>query len=401
HYEDWPSWGEWWDEGWSHLWTAADDWPCDSNRPITALAWWGSYLGYQFQPCHGPFMTLPEPPAYFWISIWTDVPDPDPDDPLMYSHPNDIIWEYNAYDYDEVLVGFDKDPRDQTGPPREPVFRYSVRLPEDEWFWQEEDEAVYWLMIVAVYEYHFPEYEWGWTIHEHVYNDDAVQGYPTFNNGEDWGWYEVFDETGASADMSFILYTDPYAEAPGLDFGDANDPPYPTLLANDGARHVIDGPWLGPADDNPDPEADGQPDPQALGDDNDGNDDEDGVTIPTLTQGIPATITIEVTDFSFAGAVVELWIDYDGSGSWEAAELVYNGMLLTGTYPIPVTAPFDSVVGQTFARCRISSNGTGSPTGLAPDGEVEDYEVTIEEGLDFGDANDLPYPTLLANNGAR
>ena len=37
----------------------------------------------------------------------------------------------------------------------------------------------------------------------------------------------------------------------------------------------------------------------------------------------------------------------------------------------------------------------------APDGEVEDYLVTIVEPLDFGDAPDQPYPTLLANNGAR
>ena len=41
------------------------------------------------------------------------------------------------------------------------------------------------------------------------------------------------------------------------------------------------------------------------------------------------------------------------------------------------------------------------PTGWAPDGEVEDYEVFIEEeDRDFGDAPDGPYPTLLANNGA-
>jgi hypothetical protein len=51
-----------------------------------------------------------------------------------------------------------------------------------------------------------------------------------------------------------------------LDFGDAPDPTYPTLLASNGARHIIlPGFMLGSFIDA---ELDGQPDPLALGDDN-------------------------------------------------------------------------------------------------------------------------------------
>jgi len=399
HYEDVPSCWVW---DLELLTVAADDWPCKSPLPITAIAWWGSYLGYTYMPCHEPIIR-PEQPGHFWISIWTDVPDPDPCDPGNWSHPGEIIWEYNAMDYDEVLVGYDKHPEYDPCGPHEPVFRYSVRIPEGAWFWQEETEAVYWLMIVAVYS-HPPEYPWGWTIHKHVYNDDAVVGLP-IEFPEIWEWYEIHDQNMQSADMSFILFTDPNAEPPvppEMDFGDANDPPYPTLLANDGARHIIAGPWLGPANDGPDPEGDGQPDPLALGDDNDGNDDEDGVTIPPLTQGIPTTITVEVSDPAGLGGVVELWIDFNGNGSWnDAGEFVFGGWLLPGLNPIPVTAPIGSVVGHTFGRCRISSQGTGGPTGLALDGEVEDHKVAINAGTDFGDAPDPTYPTLLASNGAR
>ena len=42
----------------------------------------------------------------------------------------------------------------------------------------------------------------------------------------------------------------------GLDFGDAPDPTYATLSANDGARHVIGGLFLGAG---VDPDGDGQP----------------------------------------------------------------------------------------------------------------------------------------------
>ena len=402
HYEDVESWMEWWPEGITHLTVAADDWQCQGPLPVTALAWWGSYLNYEYQPCNPDFATRPEKPAYFDVSIWTDVPA-DPCDQIMpWSHPDQIVWQYDAYNYDEVLVGYDKHPHDPCFPipgPHEPVFRYTARIPQEEWFWQDPNEdTVYWLSIVAVYEQHYPEYVWGWTNHQHAYNDDAVQT-PEMIDPDPaipWQWNEIYDQTGASADLSFTIYTDPTIK---LDFGDADDPTYPTLLANDGARHVIGGPWFGsaiPPDDAPDPEPDGQPDPLALGDDNDGNDDEDGVTIPTLTQGIPNNITVRVS----GGGIVEIWIDFDGSGSWEAAELVFGGPLLDGINLVPVTAPVGSVVGQTFARCRISINGTGSPVGLALDGEVEDHEVIIEPGLDFGDAPDPCYPTLLPT-GAR
>ena len=63
-----------------------------------------------------------------------------------------------------------------------------------------------------------------------------------------------------------------------LDFGDAPDPTYPTLLASDGARHSYDpDTFLGFGVDL---EPDGQPDGAAQGDDNNGDDDdEDGWSI--------------------------------------------------------------------------------------------------------------------------
>jgi hypothetical protein len=205
----------------------ADDWPCDQNTPITACVWWGSYIGYGYEACQAgsSFMPLPVGPDYFLLSIWTDVPA-DSCDP-SYSHPNEAIWKYKAYDYDEVLVGYDKYPH---GDPNEPVFRYSVRLPHDKWFLQEEPNNVYWFSALPVYQQHWPNYMWGWTNHKHVYNDDAVEGYQDMPGGPaDWTWYELFDQTGESEDMSFILFTDPNgytcwdpAECGGQPFGDAN-----------------------------------------------------------------------------------------------------------------------------------------------------------------------------------
>ena len=123
-----------------------------------------------------------------------------------FSHPNEVIWEYDTGDYDEVLVGYDKHPE---GEPNEPVFRYSVRLPEENWFQQPDYEGIFWLSVQAVYDVNRPEYPWGWTNHEHAFNDDAVAGYLIDGSTGEIEWAELYDQTGATEDMSFVLFTDP------------------------------------------------------------------------------------------------------------------------------------------------------------------------------------------------
>lgn len=187
----------------------ADDWQCEQRTPVTAAVWWGSYMGYGYEACRCQNMAPPAKPDCFLLSIWTDVPDPNPGDPGTYGHPGEKIWEYKAYDYDEVLVGYDKHPHEE---PNEAVFRYSVRIPEPAWFNQENINEVYWFSVAAMYEgQDEPAYSWGWTNHKHVFNDDAVTGYLASTGIEPvWKWYELHDQTRRSEDMSFILFTQPH-----------------------------------------------------------------------------------------------------------------------------------------------------------------------------------------------
>jgi len=182
------------------------------------------------------------------------------------------------------------------------------------------------------------------------------------------------------------------------DWGDAPDgltaPGYPVLAVHNGARHVIAGPWLGGSDDDddtwgesddtwgagddPDSEGDGQPDAGARGDDNSGDDDEDGVSIPRLNAGgasrASGNMTIQV---SGGGGVVQAWIDFDGDKVWEVAETIFDGFLPDGVHVISFPVPTNAVIGKTFARVRISTAGGLAPDGPAGDGEVEDHEVEI------------------------
>jgi len=180
----------------------ADDWPCSNDYPITSAEWWGSYLGHNGEPG----VTPPLRPAYFLLSIWTD----NPVGPANYSTPAEVVWRYKAYDYAEIEVGKEKN--------GEIVYQYYVNLPPQKYFCQEVSPdglaTIYWFGVAAVY----PDgtqvpYNWGWTNHKWVFNDDAVEGFPIVG-ADPWkfDWIELFDQSGVSADQSFVLETDPARE---------------------------------------------------------------------------------------------------------------------------------------------------------------------------------------------
>jgi hypothetical protein len=187
----------------------ADDWRCEQPAPVVAATWWGSYVGYTYEACACTDQVQPVQPDYFLLSIWSDAPDPDPNDPQDFSHPGQRLWEVEATQYDEVLVGYDGHQGEPRTQGQEAVFRYSVRLPQEEWFTQGQGTNVYWFSVVAVYEYpKVANYPWGWTNHEHVFNDDAVAGSEVIDvSGKKvWTWQPLKDQTGTTEDMSFVLF---------------------------------------------------------------------------------------------------------------------------------------------------------------------------------------------------
>jgi len=160
-----------------------------------------------------------------------------------------------------------------------------------------------------------------------------------------------------------------------LDFGDAPDPSYATLLASNGPRHtVVTGVRLGAAIDA---ETEAQQNASATGDD-DATDDEDGVTLPAaLTAGQNATISVTA---STAGELA-LWIDFDANGVFDnASERFAHTYAASGTANLHVAVPANAAIGTAFARFRFSTSAAAvaNPTGAAPDGEVEDYAITIQ-----------------------
>jgi hypothetical protein len=165
-----------------------------------------------------------------------------------------------------------------------------------------------------------------------------------------------------------------------LDFGDAPEDTsfgYGTLLASDGARHiVVPGYNLGPSIDA---EPDGQPTTQADGDDLNGSyDDDDGILLFS-TAGTLGTVDV---DGGPAGGMLDAWVDYNANGMFDhPSEHLFGGssiLLLPGPNPsLSFTVPLTAVPGFTYARFRLSTVGGLAPTGVAPDGEVEDYFVEI------------------------
>lgn len=173
--------------------------------------------------------------------------------------------------------------------------------------------------------------------------------------------------TGAASDGEV---EDHAVDLLGLDLGDTPEPPYPTTLASNGARHALSSEAI--LGDAVDAESDAHAAPGAGGDAGD-----DGVVFtPPLVAGTPATATVTAA----GGGVLDAWVDFDGDGSWlGAGEQVFTSRpLAIGpnnlTFDVPPSAWLN---GSVYTRCRLSAAGGLAPTGLAPDGEVEDYLVTI------------------------
>ena len=165
------------------------------------------------------------------------------------------------------------------------------------------------------------------------------------------------------------------APPPVLDFGDAPDT-YGTVLSSNGARHSVGGPHLGATVDG---ETDGQPSASANRDQ-----DDDGVFPIANMVALPATsTTASFRIIASQAAKLDAWIDFNQDGTFDQLTEHLGGTsraLVAGDNVVTFTVPSGAMSGQTYGRFRISSAGGLGPKGLAPDGEVEDYALSIFDG---------------------
>ena len=148
-----------------------------------------------------------------------------------------------------------------------------------------------------------------------------------------------------------------------------------------------------------DAELSNQPGGIASLDDVNGLPDEDGVKFPTpLKPGEFAEVVVTTSQAGFLDA----WIDFERDGTFLPKVPITDGSsdnflsvwvvdtarkpndqptslpLTPGPNTIRFRVPKNAVPGPTFARFRLSKKGFLTPHGIAPDGEVEDYAVTIQ-----------------------
>ncbi|MEK6676634.1 MAG: dockerin type I domain-containing protein [Planctomycetota bacterium] len=179
----------------------ADDWLCDNAKPVTDIHWWGSYLGWS--GVDPPAIA----PSNFHIGLWTDVPFMPPG----FSHPGVMIaeWLVPRAALNERPVACDFHPLYMPSP--EGCFRYDWKIPDGQFFYQEDTCNVYWVSISAMYFLPVePQFPWGWKTRQHFFMDDAVRIFaPTapvlgipFMFGE-----PILDLLGESWDMAFVITT--------------------------------------------------------------------------------------------------------------------------------------------------------------------------------------------------
>jgi len=343
----------------------ADDWKCLESGLVTDIHFWGSWVDDEV-PVNGN-------PGTLQLTIHSDVPATQQ---VEWSMPGTILWtktfQSGQYIVRERLNNnlqdwFDPATQLYLKDNHKRVFQYNFKINQDEAFSQIKN-TIYWLEIKWIFS---QEGTFGWktTSINLRWNDDAVYSDPTI------GWVPMHypqghEYQGTTLDLAFVITTSK------LDFGDAPSS-YPTTLVSNGARHtIVQGVFLGKIIDN---ENDGQPSVDALGDDKNPllvTDDEDGVVFIKLVHpGKPATIKVTA---SKAGKL-DAWVDFNKDGDWtDANENIFkNQALVAGANILNFNMSVDTPLGITYSRFRFSTAGNLAVTGLAADGEVEDYRVFV------------------------
>lgn len=186
--------------------------------------------------------------------------------------------------------------------------------------------------------------------------------------------YCVTDKTYTLEVRARWDYGDLADTAAGTGYSGGATADHQTRQADSGPRHSIrPGFMLGATIDE---DSDGQPGSLADGD----GADEDGLTMPaTLVAGASSTATISVSNTIGVTARANMWIDWNGNGSFEdSGERWVNNSTVSGSRAYTVTVPIGALLNRPLGvRVRLTSYSLSSSVGTATDGEVEDYLVTV------------------------
>lgn len=418
----------------------ADDFKCSHTGPITDIHFWIAWRD-----------NILDEVLWWDVAIYSDGENGPGQELWSLAEASVTIQEENAAAQGWVELSSEPDPEN----PGDYLYDNTVKSAEannSTWrglinisgiqnpFVQVKDR-VYWIVIRAhLTRYDSPDYrpEAGWKTSDKVWRRLAHwTRWPLSSSNQ---WHPL------PYNMAFVINGPDITER--LDWGDTpqdrcggdidpTDPcdvtrccNYPTTRYCNGARHVIKpGIFLG----NPfidmiqiDAEKNGQPSDGAIGDDEKGIDDEEGIILPkSLVAGTTeiAEVWVGLSNEDSVG-YLHAWIDFNGDGDWDdeyptpdgtepISEKIFDGeavkfgqnFLKFRVPNIPITTdPY-----KTYGRFRLTTTKVNlSYTGKAADGEVEDYLIYInpqpQPRLDFGDVpqdNQCNYPVTLECNGAR
>lgn len=163
------------EEGWNVMdvspMVLADDWQCSESGDVTDITFWGSWQD-------GTVGTI----SSFNVSILSDIPDPDPGDPLTYSMPGELLWSM-VIPFEEVnSVNITPDPQLWEGwydpiteiytyPDHDNYFQYDIKNISEPFI--QTQGVIYWLSISANLSSPLTSL-WGWKSTLNHWNDDAT-----------------------------------------------------------------------------------------------------------------------------------------------------------------------------------------------------------------------------------
>jgi hypothetical protein len=184
----------------------ADDWQCSETGSVDDVHFWVSCPG---EPTGGPGVCTSLEPnvTSITVTIYSNVPDPDPSDPQTFSMPGNPVWGPRTFDPtlfswrlidSPPLEGF-ADPQQNDWRPDDHYNYYQINIVNiQDPFFQQAGE-IYWLSISVTWS--TGVHNMGWKSSLDHFEDLAV--YRTLAPGNPWE--PLIDPASQGLDLAFVI----------------------------------------------------------------------------------------------------------------------------------------------------------------------------------------------------
>lgn len=191
----------------------ADDWQCSQTGPVEDIHFWVSCPSEPAPGGPGVCTSLEPNVTSVTVTIYSNIPDPEPGNPDTFSEPGTVLWgpfTYGPTEFSWRLV--DSPPLEGFADPQQDIWTvndhfnyYQINIEEIQDPFTQQEGEIYWLAVWVTWS--SGVHNMGWKSSTDHFEDVAV--YRTLEPGNPWA--RLIDPSDTGLDLAFVITGEPPA----------------------------------------------------------------------------------------------------------------------------------------------------------------------------------------------